>query len=219
MKAILVKSGIGLILTTCVMLFSACSNSGGKEENNPLPDDHVSENEEGQEENIPKSEFFISEMNIGSFIFKSSMDIGSSIDKEVIETLSEFNAIGVDDGAKLTLPGDILFDFDSDELHSEADKTIQKLVKVAEETSGDITIVGHTDSLGKENYNQKLSEQRANAVLQALVHSDVSEERLKDEGKGATEPVAQNQHTDGSDNPEGRQKNRRVEVIIHGFNQ
>lgn len=80
-----------------------------------------------------------------------------------------------------------------------------------------MTIVGHTDSRGEDDYNRKLSEDRAESVLDALVDAGVKQDRLTAEGKGSTEPVAKNKNSDGSDNPEGRQKNRRVEVTVHGF--
>lgn len=224
------------MLILCLIFFSACSNAednSHESTNEQVPTnneadtttDDNSENDESdsndavKEEDVPKSEFTISELSIGSFFLTSSMDINSDIEKEVMETLSEFNAVGTGDGAMLTLPEDILFDFDSDELLSEADKAIDQLVQVIETTDGDVTIVGHTDSRGEDDYNQKLSETRAKAVQQALIDSDVDEDRLKAEGKGTSEPIAKNTNSDGSDNPEGRQENRRVEVTIHGFNQ
>ncbi|QKY69790.1 OmpA family protein [Lentibacillus sp. CBA3610] len=235
METIFAKSKIVLVLIACIVLFSSCSNSEDKEEvNNNLSDDHATANNEEQEDNmisdndieneeadVPKSEFFISKMSIGSIILTSSMDISSDsdIEKEIMETLSEFDAVGVEDGAMLTLPENILFDFDSDELRSDADDVIDQLTKVMDETDGDVTIVGHTDGKGEDSYNQKLSEDRAEAVLDALAKADVEKDRMTAEGKGASDPVASNTNSDGSDNPDGRQKNRRVEITIHGFNQ
>ncbi|ALX50321.1 OmpA family protein [Lentibacillus amyloliquefaciens] len=234
MHSIYKKINLSFVLIVCVIFFSACTNAGennhestneqdtANDENDAATVDNIEndENDSGQEENIPKSEFNITQMSIGSIFFKSSMDIDSSIEKEVMETLTEFNAVGTEDGAKLTLPEDILFDFDSSELRSEADEVIGQLVQVIETTDDDeVTIVGHTDSKGEDSYNQELSEDRANAVLDALADKGVEEGRMTAEGKGASEPIAQNTNNDGSDNPEGRQKNRRVEVTVHGFNQ
>lgn len=171
------------------------------------------------EENIPTSEFTTYPLAIGSIILKSDLNIGSTIEKEVIKTLTEFNAVSTGDGAKLTLPENILFDFDSDELRSEADKVIDQLVQVIETTNDEVVIIGHTDNQGNEDYNQKLSERRAESVRQSLIESDIDEKRLKAKGKGASEPLAENTHNDGSDNPEGRQKNRRVEIIVRGLNK
>lgn len=124
-----------------------------------------------------------------------------------------------DEGTKLTVPDEILFDFDSYELHVEADTVIKQLVEVIETADGDVTIIGHTDNHGEDDYNQNLSEQRANTVREALIDSGVDESRIAAEGKGASDPVASNTNSDGSDNPDGRQKNRRVEMIVQGFNE
>ena len=180
--------------------------------------DHDEGNDYFDEEDVPYSEFFIKDMSVGSVFVKNSMGVVSKIDKKVMETLSEFNAIGTESGTLLTLPENILFDFDSYELRSEASKAIDQLAEAIEATDDKVTIVGHTDSKGEANYNQQLSEKRADAVRQALIEWGISKEMLKAVGKGADEPVAKNSHSDGSDNPDGRQKNRRVEVILHGLN-
>ncbi|MFC4024674.1 OmpA family protein [Oceanobacillus longus] len=233
MKGILSMFKISSILVIFMLFFSACSNAEGNNNENDLPSEQATADEErittdhniedvgsnsDKTEDIPKSEFFKSEMSIGSIFYKSSMEISSDFEKEIMETLTEFNAVGTADGAMLTLPEDILFDFDSDELRSEADKAMDQLTQVIETTDGEVIIVGHTDGRGDENYNQKLSERRAEAVKQGLIDAGVEKDRLKSEGKGASEPVASNTNSDGSDNPENRQKNRRVEVTIHGFN-
>jgi len=69
-------------------------------------------------------------------------------------------------------------------------------------------IEGHTDSVGGEDYNLGLSEQRADSVRRALIDDDVSPERITIKGYGERFPVA------GNDTPEGRQQNRRVEIVI-----
>ncbi|WP_058309024.1 OmpA family protein [Gracilibacillus massiliensis] len=231
-------------LILCVVLLSACTNAeednsesskdpiASNDENNSANEDQI-DNEESDsenEQNIPNSEFSIKELNIqseftiteipiGSIFLISRIDMDSSFEKEVMETLTEFNAVGTADGAKLTLPEDILFDFDSDELRPEADEAIEQLAQVIDTTEDDVTIVGHTDNKGQDSYNLELSENRANAVLNALADKGVEKNRMTAEGKGASEPIAKNTNSDGSDNPEGRQKNRRVEVTVHGFNK
>lgn len=201
---------------------SSAENDAEIEEENEEKDDvENSSSDIEEEDDEPTSEFTITETSISSFFVKTSTEIGSEFDKEVMETLSEFNATNTGDGAKLTLPEDILFDFDSATLLSEADDAIEQLVQVIEATEDgdDVSITGHTDSKGEDDYNQALSEDRANEVLDALADEGVDGSRLNAEGKGAEDPVASNTHSDGSDNPKGRQKNRRVEVIIHGVNQ
>ena len=71
-----------------------------------------------------------------------------------------------------------------------------------------IKIVGHTDNVGKDEANQKLSDGRANAVMQDLIERGIAPERLQAEGRGETQPI------DTNDTEEGRQNNRRVEIEI-----
>jgi OOP family OmpA-OmpF porin len=81
--------------------------------------------------------------------------------------------------------------------------------------SPNVTIAGHTDSKGAEDYNQKLSEKRAASVKSWLVkNAGINADIIKTIGYGESKPVAPNTKKDGSDNPEGRQKNRRVEILI-----
>ncbi len=76
-------------------------------------------------------------------------------------------------------------------------------------------ISGHTDSKGSEEYNQKLSEKRAESVKKWLIeNAGVNPKIIEISGYGESRPVAPNTNPDGSDNPEGRQKNRRVEIVI-----
>lgn len=242
MRAVLSKSIIILIILFSFVLVSACSNNDEETDNMDhegdadaadqlAEEDSVRVNEENEDieasqiesekKDIPPTIFTATKLDGQTIIIRNSIDASSSIDREIIETLTEFNAEEVDEGTKLTLPEDILFDFDSADLRTDANEAIDKLVQLAEETdtSETITIIGHTDSRGADDYNQKLSEERAQAVLDALVNANVAEDRLEAVGKGATDPIAENTHSDGSDNPEGRQKNRRVEVIVHGFQQ
>jgi outer membrane protein OmpA-like peptidoglycan-associated protein len=76
-------------------------------------------------------------------------------------------------------------------------------------------IEGHTDGKGGDGYNQVLSERRAMSVRTSLTARGLPAERLNIRGYGKTRPVAENERSDGSDNPEGRQKNRRVEVVVN----
>ncbi len=77
-----------------------------------------------------------------------------------------------------------------------------------------VKIESHTDSKGSDKYNQKLSEKRAKSVVKHIVSKGIHKERLRSEGHGESRPVAPNTHPDGSDNPEGRQMNRRTEFTI-----
>ena len=78
-----------------------------------------------------------------------------------------------------------------------------------------VKLEGHTDSKGTEEYNQKLSERRAEAVRQYLIKEGAVEKAMiSTTGYGELRPIAPNTTKDGKDNPEGRAENRRVEVLI-----
>jgi photosystem I P700 chlorophyll a apoprotein A2 len=78
-----------------------------------------------------------------------------------------------------------------------------------------VVVVGHTDSIGSESSNQALSVDRAASVVESLAQElGIDVGRLSAEGRGASEPVAPNTNPDGSDNPDGRQLNRRVEIFV-----
>ena len=81
--------------------------------------------------------------------------------------------------------------------------------------AAEVAIDGHTDGKGGDAYNQTLSEKRAAAVAQWLAaHAGTDKAKVHTRGWGKTKPVAANTNADGSDNPEGRAKNRRVEITI-----
>jgi outer membrane protein OmpA-like peptidoglycan-associated protein len=132
-------------------------------------------------------------------------------------------AVLKDLGAKVTaqqiridLNADVLFDFDKYTLRPEAAETLQKIGQVvAAHPDAPLLIEGHTDGKGTHPYNIKLSENRASAVKQWLVaNAGVQPSRIKTTGLGETKPVAPNANPDGSDNPQGRQKNRPVELTL-----
>lgn len=113
------------------------------------------------------------------------------------------------EGILLKFDGGILFGFNSSDLTSTAQGSVDKLAQSLNEYPGtNIEIVGHTDNVGKADYNQKLSERRANAVKSFLVSKGVSGTRLHTVGKGMLEPIADNT------TEAGRAQNRRVEIVI-----
>jgi outer membrane protein OmpA-like peptidoglycan-associated protein len=117
---------------------------------------------------------------------------------------------------RIDMPGDVLFDFDKTDLKPIAQETLKKLATIIRTKSkGKVQINGYTDSIGSDSHNQKLSEGRADSVKKWLTaNGSVPSEELKTKGFGKTNPVASNTLLGGTDNPEGRARNRRVEVII-----
>ena len=77
-----------------------------------------------------------------------------------------------------------------------------------------LVINGHTDSRGEDAYNYWLSSARANKIRNYLRKAGINYSRMETHGYGESKPIADNQNSDGSDNPSGRQKNRRVEFTI-----
>ena len=117
-------------------------------------------------------------------------------------------------GGKITL-NNIFFDFDKATLRPLSNVEIKNLVNIMKKyPKMKVEISGHTDSKGSDEYNQNLSEQRAKAVVNRIIESGISAQRMKAKGYGKKMPAAQNKNKDGSDDPEGRQLNRRVELTI-----
>ena len=117
-------------------------------------------------------------------------------------------------GSKILL-NNIFFDFDKATLRSLSNVELKNLVQLLKSNPTlKVEISGHSDSKGDDAYNQKLSEERAQAVVNRLTESGIDAGRMKAKGYGKTMPVASNKTVDGTDNPEGRQLNRRVELTI-----
>ena len=130
--------------------------------------------------------------------------------------LEDLGAKVTDQEIRIELEADVLFDFDKYTLKPEATAALGKVGQVAAAYPDyPMFIEGHTDGKGTHAYNMKLSDNRANAVKEWLVkNGSVAASRITTQGFGETKPVAPNKNPDGSDNPEGRQKNRRVEIVL-----
>jgi outer membrane protein OmpA-like peptidoglycan-associated protein len=116
----------------------------------------------------------------------------------------------------ITIAGDILFDFDQDTIRPDADAALQQIsAAIAKRYPRNaMQIQGHTDSVGSDAYNRNLSERRAVAVKRWLEQRGVASSQMSTVGYGEARPVAPNTNPDGSDSPAGRQRNRRVEIVI-----
>lgn len=139
--------------------------------------------------------------------------IGQRMDKKAGELDQELESAEVErvgEGIKVTFDSGLLFDFDSAALRSNAEQNLAEFaesMKDFEDTK--ILIVGHTDSKGSADYNQQLSERRAESASEYLAQQGLASGRLLTSGKGESEPVATNE------TEAGRQQNRRVEVAIY----
>jgi outer membrane protein OmpA-like peptidoglycan-associated protein len=116
----------------------------------------------------------------------------------------------------MKLEGDVLFDFDKAEIKPEAERTLDQVgTVIGQFPEGKVLIEGHTDSKGSPDINLELSKRRAEAVKDWLVKKkDVPESIITTRGFGETKPVTSDKNPDGSDNPQGRQQNRRVEITV-----
>jgi outer membrane protein OmpA-like peptidoglycan-associated protein len=130
--------------------------------------------------------------------------------------LRELNAQVSAQEIRINLGADVLFDFDKADIRPVALPSLDNVTTVLKAYPGaQVDINGHADGKGNADYNQTLSERRASAVARWLVeHSGLPAESFHALGWGMKQPLAPNTNPDGTDNPEGRQKNRRVEVLI-----
>ena len=113
--------------------------------------------------------------------------------------------------AKVTYAADAFFDFDKSVLKPEGKAKLDDLVGKVKDINLEVIIaVGHTDAVGSDAYNQKLSVRRSEAVKAYLVSKGIEKNRVYTEGKGEKQPVADNKTS------EGRSKNRRVEIEVVG---
>jgi outer membrane protein OmpA-like peptidoglycan-associated protein len=145
---------------------------------------------------------------VGDLGGKAANVAGTTLNLEVKETATEI---------RIELAADVLFDFDKDTIKPEAASALHNVAEIIQDRGKGRTvrIDGHTDGKGSAAYNQNLSERRADSVKQWLAQKEgVAQVRMTTRGFGATRPVVPNINKDGSDNPEGRQKNRRVEIVL-----
>jgi len=142
---------------------------------------------------------------------------------EIVGLSNSLDSVIKDLGAKVTaveiqvdIPSDVLFDFDRSDIRPAAATTLKKLAQLIQAHAGaPVRIEGHTDNLGADAYNFRLSDRRAGSVKTWLVqYEGVEASRLATAGLGKTRPIAPNTRPDGSDDPEGRQRNRRVHIAI-----
>jgi OmpA-OmpF porin, OOP family len=128
--------------------------------------------------------------------------------QEAQQQLQQMQAKQTDRGMVMTL-GDVLFDTGKDTLKPGAELNIDRLAKYLESSPGTKIIVeGHTDNRGSDEYNEDLSNRRAQSVAKALESRGISADRIQAIGRGKSYPVASN--SDAA----GRQQNRRVEIVF-----
>ncbi|MGJ7458284.1 OmpA family protein [Halomonas sp. MA07-2] len=140
--------------------------------------------------------------------------VGAYMDRQEQELRQSTQGTGIQvdrrgDDIVLNMPSSVTFGFDSSELTTSARNALNDVASILTQYSDTrVNIAGHTDSTGNADYNQRLSERRADAVGNYLAQSGVSRNRLYMSGYGQSQPVASNA------TEEGRAQNRRVEITL-----
>jgi len=145
---------------------------------------------------------------VKDLVFKVDDLAGKTKDLEVKETKTEIH---------IDLAADVLFDFDKSTLRPTARDALHQAASIIRTNAkgSTVRIDGYTDSKGSDAYNQRLSDRRAESVRNWFVTKEgLRDVNFASKGYGARNPVAPNTKPDGSDDPAGRQKNRRVEITI-----
>jgi outer membrane protein OmpA-like peptidoglycan-associated protein len=150
---------------------------------------------------------------VGRYMDDQKRDLEKNLAQEIQSGQARIEKLP-NDVVRITMTNQTAFDTDSSSIKPGFYTTMDKLADVVvryNKTS--LTVVGHTDNVGSNDYNQKLSERRAHSVAQYLESKRVDSMRLALSGKGETQPVAPNT-SDG-----GRQANRRVEIYVEPVTQ
>lgn len=140
--------------------------------------------------------------------------VGAYMDRQEEELRQSTRGTGIEvdrrgDDIVLNMPSSVTFGFDSSDLTNSARNALNDVAQILTQyTDTRVNIAGHTDSTGNADYNQRLSERRAEAVGNYLAQSGVTRNRLNMTGYGQTQPVASNATEDG------RAQNRRVEITL-----
>jgi outer membrane protein OmpA-like peptidoglycan-associated protein len=145
---------------------------------------------------------------VGAYMDKQKQDLEKSLAQEIQSGQARVEKLP-NDVVRITMTNQTAFETDSSSIkpgfHSTMDKVADVVLRYGKTT---LTVVGHTDNVGTNDYNQKLSERRAHSVAQYLESRRVNGMRLALSGKGETQPVA------GNTSESGRQANRRVEIYV-----
>lgn len=145
---------------------------------------------------------------VGNYMDNQQQDFESALAEERAAHELEVERLR-DDTLKLTVDSEVSFDFDQAHIKRSFEPSLDKLARLIQKYERTVVhVVGHTDSVGPADYNQRLSERRAESVADYLVRRGVDPRRLRTEGRGEREPRATNE------TEAGRQLNRRVEIFI-----
>jgi outer membrane protein OmpA-like peptidoglycan-associated protein len=145
---------------------------------------------------------------IGRQLDQQAEELDRELENARVETVQDED--GNTAGIRITFDNNVLFDFDSAALRSQSQRDLSDLASSLQRHQHiDALVVGHTDSTGPAEYNQRLSERRAESVASFLAQRGVAPGRMLVSGMGENQPIASNATA------EGRQQNRRVEIALY----
>lgn len=148
------------------------------------------------------------------FAISENLNLDSLIKAGYKEIHKDLYLVPIEIGQVFRL-NNVFFDFDKYSLRPESFVELDRVVGFLNEYPNiEIEMSAHTDSKGSDEYNMTLSDNRARSVMEYIISKGISKTRIISQGYGETKPVAENANPDGTDNPEGRQLNRRVEFKI-----
>lgn len=190
------------------LFFTAACSQGVQQDNESAPKEAVADGQSGEVVTPPVAKEAPSQTaNRGEKMNASVSGLNANI--------SDLNVRVTDHATIVELPSDVLFEFDKHTLTPAANAPLAKLLTYVQSgADGPIVIVGHSDAKGEEAYNLALSQKRAQTVADWLKGQGVDQPRILASGQGEANPIAPNEKADGSDDPDGRAKNRRVTVTI-----
>lgn len=145
---------------------------------------------------------------VGNYMDKQKRELEEALSQE--RSQNELGITELPDGSlKVGIASQASFDVDSAQIKPAYFDTYSRIAQVLRDYGSTVVhVVGHTDNTGSAQYNQQLSERRAEAVADQLIRSGVDPARLRSEGRGLREPVADNATA------AGRERNRRVDIVI-----
>ena len=147
---------------------------------------------------------------VGYYMDSQERDFMAALDEETRRGELEVERVR-EDLLKMTLASEASFDFNKSHIKPAFQPSLDKLATVMNKYNrSEITIIGHTDSIGSNAYNQRLSEERARSVKDYLLSRGVAASRITIVGRGESEP------RDTNSTEAGRQLNRRVEILVKG---
>ena len=156
----------------------------------------------------------------GGQFFVLTFFLGHFLDSQSANHIHQFilglhlSGTGLANALAMDVP-DVLFAYDRSDMSAKFRREVDQLITVMKKYPVmKVEVAGHTDAKGSDSYNQALSKRRANAVRDYMMRNGIEASRIKSVGYGEARPKAPNQNPDGSDNPDGRAKNRRTELSL-----